>query len=102
MSQNPITLFICQTNEEDWEILKTVRLESLLESPDVFSANYTVAKNYSELQWRDRASHKTPYHYVLALESTRAVGMIGWTYNSSQEFNVVAMWVKPEYRGQNR
>lgn len=36
MSQDLNELVIRLTEEEDWEILKKVRLESLLDSPDVF------------------------------------------------------------------
>ncbi|MEG0489306.1 MAG: GNAT family N-acetyltransferase [Acinetobacter sp.] len=99
MSQSLDEFVIRFTVEEDWEILKTVRLESLLDSPDVFSATYDTAEKYSESQWRDRASHKTQYQYILAIEGDRTVGMIGGTQNPALEFNVVAMWVNPEFRG---
>ncbi|MDR7016129.1 GNAT family N-acetyltransferase [Acinetobacter sp. 3657] len=99
MSQNLHELVVRLTVEEDWKTLKAVRLESLLDSPDVFSATYATAEKYSESQWRDRASHKTQYQYILAIEGTRAVGIIGGTQNSALEFNVVAMWVKSEFRG---
>ena len=99
MSQGLNELVIRLTEEEDWEILKKVRLESLLDSPDVFLATYDAAEKYSELQWRDRASHKTQYQYILAIEGTRAVGMIGGTKNPALEFNLVAVWVNPEFRG---
>lgn len=99
MSQSLDEFVIRFTVEEDWEILKIVRLESLLDSPDVFSATYATAKKYSESQWRDRASYKTQYQYILAIQGTRAVGIIGATLNAALEFNVVAMWVNPEFRG---
>lgn len=89
------------TKEEDWEILKTVRLESLLDSPNVFSATYDTAEKYSESQWRDRAAHRTQYQYILAIEGARAVGIIGATQNPTLEFNVVAMWVNPKFRAKD-
>ena len=99
MSQSLNEFMIRLTKEEDWEILKTVRLESLLDSPDVFSATYAIAEKYSESQWRDRAAHRTQNQYILAIEGTRAVGIIGGTQNPALEFNMVAMWVNPEFRG---
>ena len=99
MSQSLNEFMIRLTKEEDWEILKTVRLESLLDSPNVFSATYDTAEKYSESQWRDRAAHRTQYQYILAIEGARAVGIIGGTQNPALEFNVVAMWVNPEFRG---
>lgn len=92
-------LSIRSTTEEDWEILKTVRLESLLESPNVFSATYSTTELYSELQWRDRAAHKTQYHYILALNGQRAIGIIGGKQSTELEFGLIAMWVNPEFRG---
>lgn len=99
MRQSLNDLVVRLTVEEDWEILKTVRLESLLDRPDVFSATYDTAEKYSQSQWRDRASHKTQYQYILAIQATRAIGIIGGTQNPALEFNVVAMWVNPEFRG---
>lgn len=52
------------TTEEDWKILKTVRLESLLDRPDVFAANYATTEKYSESEWRNRASQKTRHQYI--------------------------------------
>ena len=66
MSQGLDEIEVRLTIEEDWEILKTVRLESLLDSPDVFSATYAIVEKYSESEWRDRAAHKTKYQYILA------------------------------------
>lgn len=99
MRQSLNDLVVRLTVEEDWEILKTVRLESLLDRPDVFLATYDAAEKYSQSQWRDRASHKTQYQYILAIQATRAIGIIGGTQNPALEFNVVAMWVNPEFRG---
>lgn len=55
MSPDLEELLVRLTTEEDWKILKTVRLESLLDSPDVFAANYATTEKYSESEWRDRA-----------------------------------------------
>ena len=44
MSPDLEELVVRLTTEEDWKILKTVRLESLLDSPDVFSANYATTE----------------------------------------------------------
>ena len=44
-------------------------------------------------------SHKTQYQYILAIQGTRVVGIIGGTLNATLEFNLVAMWVNPEFCG---
>lgn len=99
MSQSLNDLAVRLTVEEDWGILKTVRLASLLDSPDAFAITYAIAEKYSESQWRDRASHKMQYQYILAIQGTRAVGIAGGTFNAKLEFNLIAMWVNPEFRG---
>ncbi|QHH97472.1 GNAT family N-acetyltransferase [Acinetobacter dispersus] len=99
MSPDLEELVVRLTTEEDWKILKTVRLESLLDSPDVFAANYATTEKYSESEWRDRASQKTKFQYVLAIKGDRAIGIIGGTQNAVHEFNVIAMWVNPIFRG---
>lgn len=99
MSQGLDEIEVRLTIEEDWEILKTVRLESLLDSPDVFSATYAIVEKYSESEWRDRAAHKTKYQYILAIKDTQAIGIVGGIQNSAPDFNLVAMWVNPKFRG---
>jgi len=56
MSPNLDELVVRLTTEEDWKILKTVRLESLLDSPDVFAANYATTEKYSEARSRHSGS----------------------------------------------
>ncbi|NNP67469.1 GNAT family N-acetyltransferase [Acinetobacter sp. Ac_5812] len=99
MSPDLNDLVVRLTTEEDWKILKTIRLESLLDSPEVFAANYATTEKYSESEWRDRASQKTQFQYVLAIKGDRAIGIIGGTQNAVLEFNVIAMWVNPMFRG---
>ncbi|ENU23362.1 hypothetical protein F993_02055 [Acinetobacter proteolyticus] len=99
MSQNLDELVVVRlTTEEDWKILKTVRLESLLDSPNVLAVNYATAEKYSESEWRNRASHKNQHQYILAIKEGQAVGIIGGTQNTADEFNVIAMWVNPMFR----
>lgn len=61
-------------NEDDWEILKTVRLAALKDSPTSFGLSYVTAAAYSEQQWRDRASHQTQPQFLVAMEQGQVVG----------------------------
>lgn len=85
---------------QDWEILKNIRLQSLLDSPSAFAITYVTAQQYTESEWRSRASSTTQYQYALAFSEGMAVGIIDWTKNALNEFNLIAMWVEPSYRGQ--
>lgn len=93
------TVTIRPTIESDWEILKNLRLEALQDSPDAFTATYEKTKTHSESEWRDRAAQKTPCQFLLAFDGTRAVGMAGGIIDKQHEFNVVAMWLYENYRG---
>lgn len=87
------------STEEDWEILKTIRLAALQDSPGAFGLSYATAAAYSEQQWRECASHGTQPEFLLAIDQGRAVGLIGDTVRPTQECNLIAMWVDPKCRG---
>jgi len=87
------------TTEEDWKILKTIRLAALQESPAAFGQSHVTAAAYSEQQWREHASDRTQPEFILALEQGQAVGLIGTVLRPTLEFNLIAMWVQPAFRG---
>ncbi|NML63519.1 GNAT family N-acetyltransferase [Massilia sp. RP-1-19] len=87
------------TTEEDWEVLREIRLASLADAPRAFGVTYATAAANSEAQWRDRAAGRGPGRFVLAFVDGIAVGMAGAVVSSAAEFNLIAMWVRPEYRG---
>lgn len=92
-------MIIRHTTEEDWEILKEIRLASLLDAPTAFGVSHASAARYSESQWRDRASGRGQAEYFLAFMNGAAVGIVGHTVSATLEFNLIAMWVRPAYRG---
>jgi ribosomal protein S18 acetylase RimI-like enzyme len=92
-------LIIRHTTEEDWEILKEIRLASLLDAPTAFGVSYATAAAYSDSQWRDRASSRGQAEFLLAFLNGMAAGIAGGVVSPTLEFNLIAMWVKPEYRG---
>jgi GNAT superfamily N-acetyltransferase len=87
------------TREEDWEILKTIRVAALLDSPTAFGLSYATAAAYSEQQWRERASHETQPEFLLAIDREQAVGLIGGFVGPTEEYKLIAMWVHPKCRG---
>jgi ribosomal protein S18 acetylase RimI-like enzyme len=90
---------IRHTTEDDWEILKEIRLASLLDAPTAFGVSQSTAAADSDSQWRDRASRRGPSEFLLAFMNGEAVGMVGGVVSPTLEFNLIAMWVKPAYRG---
>lgn len=92
-------MIIRLTTEEDWEILKEIRLASLLDAPTAFGVSHATAAAYSDSQWRDRASRRSQAEFLLAFMNGVAVGIVGDAVSATLEFNMIAMWVKPEFRG---
>lgn len=89
---------IQQTTEADWLDLKTIRLQSLTESPKAFGLTYEAVSAYTDSQWRERAGNRTPPVYFVARDEEGPVGLIGGV-KANVEFNLIAMWVAPSHRG---
>lgn len=92
-------MLIRPTIEADWETLKAIRLASLLDAPTAFGVSYVSAAADSDAQWRERASGSGRAQFLLAFMDDVAVGMIASVVSRSLELNLIAMWVKPEWRG---
>ncbi|MFC4159007.1 GNAT family N-acetyltransferase [Chitinimonas lacunae] len=85
--------------EADWETLKALRLASLLDSPKAFGLSHAEVAQYGEQQWRQRASGRSGPVYFLAWEGDLPVGMVGGVIDRHDEYQLIAMWVRPESRG---
>lgn len=92
-------MLIRHTTEQDWPILKTLRLAALLDSPTTFGVTHASAAANPDQQWRERAAARGPATYLLAFDGDTPVGMIGGVLSPALEFNLIAMWLKPEHRG---
>ncbi|WP_283190408.1 GNAT family N-acetyltransferase [Pseudomonas sp. PMCC200344] len=89
---------IRSTEAKDWMLLKQVRLAALLDTPTAFGVSYQTAANYSDEQWKERAS-SAGTEFWLAFEGDNPVGMIGAGVSSANRYNLIGMWVEPAARG---
>ncbi|MBK5553822.1 GNAT family N-acetyltransferase [Pseudomonas sp. TH03] len=87
------------TEEKDWMLLKHVRLAALLDAPTAFGVSYQTAANYTDEQWKERASSVTGTQFWLALKEDKPIGMIGAAVSQSNRYNLIGMWVEPAERG---
>lgn len=92
-------ILIRPTEEDDWRTLKEVRLAALLDTPDAFGLSHASAAAYSEAQWRERAAQRTAGEYLLAFVDGAAAGIAGHFVSDRAEFNLIAMWLRPQFRG---
>lgn len=86
------------TEEQDWMILKEIRLAALLDTPTAFGVSYQTAITNSDEQWKQRASSETQPKFWLAFKGDTAIGMIGAGLDQENRYNLIAMWVEPESR----
>ncbi|KAA0980544.1 GNAT family N-acetyltransferase [Pseudomonas sp. ANT_H12B] len=79
--------------------MKKIRLAALLDTPTAFGVSYQTVANYSDEQWKERASSATGPEFWLAIKEDKPVGMIGGGVSQANRYNLIGMWVEPEARG---
>lgn len=87
------------TQATDWRLLKQVRLAALLDTPTAFGVSYQTAADYTDEQWKDRASSAAGTEFWLAIEHDKPLGMIGGGVSQTNRYNLIGMWVEPAARG---
>jgi ribosomal protein S18 acetylase RimI-like enzyme len=80
-------------SEDEWELLRQLRLTALAESPDAFTTSLEVASAWPERNWRAIASQR-----AIGFAGGEAVGMVGWDVTPSH-WELISMWVAPNVRG---
>ena len=87
--------------EADWEALRTVRLASLLDAPTAFGVTHAATAQFTEAQWRERAAGKGQARFELAFNGADPVGIAAGVVDARGQYNLIAMWVHPDFRGQD-
>ena len=84
-------------------LYRSVRLESLKESPEAFSSSYDDALTRSEQSWHDQAdssaSGSDRATFIILDEQTVGLGALYRDENDSSVGELIQMWVAPEIRG---
>ncbi|PWK49096.1 GNAT family N-acetyltransferase [Pleionea mediterranea] len=88
-----------EINESQWESLKSIRLESLLDSPDAFCISYEEANNLTDKEWKLLAAGKLGSQFLIAYDYKNAIGLVG-ILDKKETYEIVSMWVKPAAREQ--
>jgi GNAT superfamily N-acetyltransferase len=79
---------------DEWELLRTLRLAALLESPAAFASTCEEEAELPEHVWRQRASM-----LAVAFCDGQPVGLVGVIESEAQTPELIAMWVTPDVRG---
>ncbi len=82
----------------DWEALRAIRLESLLDTPEAYGSTYENSVTWSDERWRLAASQSV---YFLAERDGHVVGMISGGTNDRHRgtYWMYGMYVTPAARG---
>lgn len=88
---------IVTLKERNWLDLKAVRLQALVDSPNAFCATYQKTAEFSDEEWRKRASGEHGCQFIMAYESLEPVGMLGAAYDG-EYCELISMWVNPRLR----
>lgn len=86
--------------EDDWQVLRAVRLDALRESPDAFLSHHDTESQHDEAFWR---AWTREARLFLAERDGDAVGMVGLgvVEGDSRTGEILGLWVAPrERRGQ--
>jgi GNAT superfamily N-acetyltransferase len=87
-----------QLTQDDWSILREVRLAALADAPDAFVMTYADAVGLDEDEWRIRTTRSDMF---VAFVGGEAVGLVGLFGPDSRDGDrtLIAMWVAPPLRG---
>jgi len=81
----------------DGDHLRTIRLESLLDSPDAYGSTYEESLGITSEQWAQRAGS---WNRFAAFYGDRPIGMAsGGFHDSHNQTWLFGMFVTPEHRG---
>ena len=91
-------LVIRRCSSFDWEELKSIRLESLRDTPEAYGSTYEDAAMWPDDRWRSAASQWT---YWLAERHGHVVGMVSGGTNDHHRGTrwMYGMYVTPAERG---
>jgi GNAT superfamily N-acetyltransferase len=93
----PIPAAVRPVTEDDWAALRTARLAALAEAPYAFSSTIAREQELSEGAWRARIRDSATF---AAWQGEVIVGTVtGLSRADPSLWNLVAMWVSPDWRG---
>ncbi|MFB6721587.1 GNAT family N-acetyltransferase [Kribbella sp. NPDC056345] len=99
-----MTVLVRRLAEDDWGILREVRLRSLLDAPESYYQTYGESVGLTEADWRARigAADKVA---LVAESDGKSAGMVlgvpaGPDERDPDAALMLSMWVDPEFRGQ--
>jgi GNAT superfamily N-acetyltransferase len=95
---------IRRVSEDDWRVMRDIRLDALRETPEAFGSTYAREAVFTEADWRRRASGHGFLAYLPACVpelGNGPVGIVGGVEDAPGIAQLVSMWVRPQARGRH-
>lgn len=90
-------------SESDWRDYRSIRLQSLQDSPDSFASTYELETSFTQEQWKSRLRISPAIHDALAIAAIADqsfIGLLSCVIHAQRDTcaHIYQMWVSPEYR----
>lgn len=89
---------IIRAREDDWSLVREIRLRSLSTDPEAFGQTWEHESTYDDSAWRERIEAAA---WFLAVENEQPVAVVASRHEADSPENereLQAMWVTPEAR----
>lgn len=89
---------ILRAQDEDWTLVREIRLRSLSGDPEAFGQSWETESTYDESTWRERVQAAA---WFLAVDHGTPVAVVASRHEEDSPANereLQAMWVAPEHR----
>jgi ribosomal protein S18 acetylase RimI-like enzyme len=97
-----VAVEIRRVRNDDWRVLRGVRLAALADAPDAFGSTHAQALERPDawwIEWCARSADSDTQAMVLAWDGATPLGMAGAYLDDDGGWNVISMWVDPAARG---
>lgn len=88
-----------QVTEDDWTLVRTIRLRGVATDPDAFGASPEREHGLKESHWRMRLRASPWFVASIREEPVGIVSVISEPGAPPQERHLVGLWVSPNHRG---
>jgi GNAT superfamily N-acetyltransferase len=85
------------TTMTDWQALREIRLQALLDAPDAFASTHAREAAFGEDEWRQRASRDGSF--IAFLPEVCPAGLGGGYLAAPEVVELIGMFVRPQARG---
>jgi len=85
---------------EEWQVLRDIRLDALLDAPNAFGSTYAEQVASVEADWRRRISRGAVFFaYISDVGGATPDGLVGSFQEMPGTAELVSLWVRPRARG---